>query len=177
MIEQEGIYNIVGILDDEKLVGNKVLGYKIVGTDRDIGNYVNQGHEFLITVGQIGNPVIRKKIYALLQENKAKLATIISPRSYVSKHAEIGKGTIVMHDAVVNAAASIGDNCIVNSKALIEHDAVIENFCHVSTAAVINGGVTLKEGVFFGSNAVCKEEVVVGNNDFVKAGSVFKGSK
>jgi len=174
VIEQEGKYEIAGILDTEELVGQNVLGYDFIGTDADINKFANEGYIFLLTVGQIKSSAIRKKLFSLLGKNSAQVATIISPRAYVSKHVNIGKGTIIMHDALVNASASIGKNCIINSKALIEHDAVIEDFCHISTAAVINGGVRVKEGTFFGSNAASKEYVETDKHDFIKAGSVLK---
>lgn len=175
VIEQEGKYEIAGILDDKELIGQKVLDYTVIGTDADIGRFVKEDYIFLITVGQIKSSTIRKKLFSLLRENSAELATIVSPRAYVSKHATVGKGTIIMHDALVNVSASIGENCIINSKTLIEHDAIIEDFCHISTSAVINGGVTIKEGTFFGSNAVSKEYIETDRDDFIKAGSLYKG--
>lgn len=174
VIEQEGQYVIAGILDNEKLVGQKVLGYDVIGTDADINKFIDKGYTFLITVGQIKTSTIRKKLFSLLYKSSAQIATVISPRAYVSKHADVGQGTIIMHDALVNAGALIGENCIINTKALIEHDAIIEDFCHISTSAVINGGGTVKEGTFFGSNAVSKEYVVTDTDDFIKAGSVVK---
>ncbi len=175
VIEQEGKYKIVGILDNKDLIGQNVLAYDFIGTDNDISKFVNEGYLFLITVGQIKTSSIRKKLFSLLSKNSAQLATVVSPRAYVSKHADIGKGTIVMHDALVNASASIGKNCIINSKALIEHDVNIEDFCHISTSTVINGGTIVKEGTFFGSNAVSKEYIVTEKDDFIKAGSIYKG--
>ncbi len=175
VIEQEDKYKITGILDSEELIGQKILGYEIIGTDAEISRLVQEKHAFLITVGQIKTSAVRKKLFSLLHENRAQVATVVSPRAYVSKYADIGEGTIIMHDALVNAAASIGENCIINTKALIEHDAVIEDFCHISTSSVINGGVLVKEGSFFGSNAVSKEYVETDNDAFIKAGTVFKG--
>jgi len=175
VIEQEGNYVITGILDNKELLGQKILDYDFIGTDDDIAKFVSKGYVFLITVGQISTPSIRKKLFALLRKNGAQLATVISPRAYVSRHAKIGEGTIVMHDALINASVLIGKNCIINSKALIEHDANIEDFCHISTSAVINGGVTVKEATFFGSNAVSKEYIMTEKEDFIKAGSTYKG--
>ena len=175
VIEQEGNYMIVGILDKKELLGQTILDYNFIGTDDDIAKFVSEGCAFLITVGQIRTSSIRKKLFSLLSKNGAQLATVISPRAYVSKHANIGKGTIIMHDALINASVSIGKNCIINSKALIEHDVNIEDFCHISTSAVINGGVTVKEATFFGSNAVSKEYIMTEKDDFIKAGSTYKG--
>lgn len=175
VIEQEGKYKIIGILDNEELLGQSVLGYDFIGVDADIEKFAILGNSFLITVGQIKSSAIRKKLFTLLNKYNAQIATVISPRAYVSKHAHIAKGTIIMHDVLVNASASIGKNCIINSKALIEHDSVIEDFCHISTSAVLNGGVRIKEGTFFGSNAVSKEYIKTDRDDFIKAGSTYKG--
>ncbi len=175
VIEQEGKFEIAGILDHKELLGQKILGYTFIGTDDDIGKFSNEDYSFLITVGQVRSFAIRKKLFSLLNETSAKIATIISSRAYVSKYANIGKGTIIMHDALVNASASIGQNCIINTKALIEHDAIIEDFCHISTSSVINGGTRVKKGTFFGSNAVSKEYIETNNDDFIKAGSTYKG--
>jgi len=175
VIEQEGKYKILGILDRKESVGQTVLDYTVIGTDDDLDPYVTQGCSFLITVGQIKSPAIRHKLSHLLNKSNATLATVVSPRAYVSQHALVGEGTIVMHDAVVNAAASVGKHCIINTKALVEHDATIEDLCHISTSAVINGGVKVQEGTFFGSNAVSQEYVSTNKNDFIKAGSIYKG--
>ncbi len=175
VIEQSGQYKIVGILDKPELAGQKVLGYNIIGSDEQIEKLVTEGYEFLITIGQIQPSQTRIKLFHKLLESNAKLATILSPRAYVSKHALIEEGTIIMHDALVNAGARIGKNCIINSKSLIEHDVVVEDHCHISTAAILNGGAIVKEGTFFGSNAVSKEYVTTANEAFIKAGSLFLG--
>jgi len=175
VLEMHGGFEIVGILDQSDNVGKKVLGYEIIGTDDAIAELARQGHSFLITVGQVRSGAVRKKLFALLEAEKATAVTVVSPLAYVSRHARIGKGTVIMHHAVVNADAEVGMNCIINTKALVEHDATIESHCHISTSAVINGGAVVKEGTFFGSGAVCKEYVETGADDFIKAGTVYKG--
>lgn len=177
VIEQQGDFSIHGVLDSEAMVGENVLGYPIVGTDVDFNHFIDEGFFFLVTVGQIKTFSTRKRLFDALLMREAKMATVVSPRAYVSKHADIGQGTIIMHDALVNADSDIGRNCIVNSKALVEHDVVIKDHCHVATAAVVNGGVVLKEGSFYGSNAVSKEYVQSAPGCFIKAGSVFTGER
>jgi sugar O-acyltransferase (sialic acid O-acetyltransferase NeuD family) len=177
VIEQAGEHEIAGILDRPELVGQKVLGYEIIGSDDRIEKLASEGYSFMVTVGQIRSAQLRKKLFGKLLKHNAKVATVISPRAYVSKHATVGEGTVVMHDALINADVCIGKNCIINSKALVEHDAKVEDHCHISTAAVVNGGVVVQEGTFFGSGAVSKEYVQTEKEDFIKAGSVFKGHR
>ena len=174
VIEQENKFLIAGIVDTNRSICD-LLGYPWLGHDDDLAKLKLSYDYALITIGQIKSPANRVRLFNYAKSLGFKLPVIISPRAYVSKHAKIGHGTIVMHDALINAGALVGDNCIINTKSLIEHDAVIENNCHISTGAVINGGVIVKHGSFVGSNAVTKESVDTKENDFIKAGSLFKG--
>lgn len=173
VIESEARYSIHGILDSSLSLGDQVAGYPVLGDDRDIGQYAKQGFSFLITVGHIGNATLRKKLYQLVINEDGLLATVISARAYIANNVAISKGTIVMHDALINVGSSIGDNCIINSKALIEHDCIILPHCHISTAAVVNGGVTVGQETFFGSNATSKHGVSINEGTFIKANSCF----
>jgi sugar O-acyltransferase (sialic acid O-acetyltransferase NeuD family) len=177
VIETEKKYNIIGILDKTENIGNKILGCKVIGSDRDILNYIADGCFFLITIGHLGNRESRTRLYDFLKVNKAKIATIISPTAYVAKSAIICPGTIVMHGVIVNALAEIEENCIINTRAIIEHDSLVEAHSHISTGAIINGGVKVAQGTFFGSNSVSKQGVETLKDDFIKAGVCFSGHK
>jgi len=172
VIEQEGKYKITGIVDKKELIGQEVLGYKVIASDDDLEVLFKKYKYACVTVGQIKSNHLRIKLFTLLKEIGYELPIIISPLSYVSKHTTIEEGTVVLHHALVNAGAKIGINCIINSKALIEHDATIEDHCHISTATVINGGVVVKENSFIGSNTTTKEYIEI--EGFVKAGGVAK---
>lgn len=176
VIELEGTYEIAGVIDKKELIGQKVLAYEIIASDHDLSGLTDI-RNVLITVGQIKSPQTRIRLFELAKKLEFSFPTIISPRAYVSKYAQVGEGTIIMHDALVNAGARVGANCIINSKALIEHDAVVEEHCHISTAAVINGGVRVRTGTFWGSGTVGKEYEQTKENDFIKAGSLFKENR
>lgn len=172
VIEQENKYEIIGIVDKKELIGTKVLNYDIIGCDDDLPKIFKICQNAVISVGQIQSSLAREKLFKLAKKIGFSLPIIISPLAYVSKYAKIKEGTVIMHHVLVNANAAIGENCIINTKALIEHDSIIEDNCHISTASVINGGVNVKNGTFYGSNATSKEYIeVVG---FIKAGSLVK---
>lgn len=178
VIEMQDAYQIEGILDNGKKVGEYVMGYPVLGphSEENIKAWHQKACHFLITIGHMGAPEIRMSLYKLMFQYDIKLASPISPRAYVSKHAQVGHGTIVMHDVVINAGARVGDNCIINTKSLIEHDAQVGDHVHISTAAVINGNVCVEDGVFFGSHATTKQGITVPAGTFVKAGSMVKES-
>jgi sugar O-acyltransferase (sialic acid O-acetyltransferase NeuD family) len=174
VIEQEGQFVIVGIVDKPEFLGTDVLNYQVIGSDSDLENLAKKYTYALVTVGQIQSPEVRIKLFNIAKKAGFNLPKIISSRAYVSNHACIGNGTVVMHDAFINAGTSIGDNCIINSKALIEHDCKVSNHCHISTNAIINGGVTIEDGCFIGSGAVTNNSIVIKKNSFIKAGSIAK---
>jgi len=153
-------WSIMGVLDMPELVGKEILGYKYIGTDDNIPDYVDKA-EFIITVGQIKSNTTRKKIAERIATAGGKLATIIANDAYVSKYAQIGEGTVVLHKAFVNAGAKIGKNCIINTMANIEHDVEIGDFCHISTGVMVNGGCQIGDDMFIGSQSVINQSVML----------------
>jgi sugar O-acyltransferase (sialic acid O-acetyltransferase NeuD family) len=172
VIELTNKYEIIGIVDTKENIGKKVLGYEIIGCDDDLETIFLSCKNALITIGQIKTSDLRIKLFDKLKDIDFNFPVIISPIAYVSKHATIDEGTVIMHHALVNANVKIGKNCIINSKALIEHDCIIGDNCHISTASVINGGVMVKDNTFFGSNATSKQGIEIAG--FIKAGSLVK---
>lgn len=176
VIEMEGRFAVAGLVDHpDSTDKTPVLGYPVLGTDRDLSNLRKKYDFALVSVGQIKTPTARMQLFERLQILGFKLPVIVSPRAYVSKHANIGAGTIVMHDALINAGASVGENCIINSKALIEHDAIVGSHCHISTGAIINGGADVGQGSFFGSNAVSVQGISIPEQSFICAGGLARG--
>ncbi|MGY4383096.1 sugar O-acyltransferase (sialic acid O-acetyltransferase NeuD family) [Pedobacter sp. UYP24] len=172
VIEQSGGFEIIGILDGGNLLGHFVLDYQIIGADADIPKYIGLGYSFLITLGQIKSADIRKKLFNYLMDCKADIATVISPRAYVSRYAEIGTGTIVMHNVTINAGSRIGINCILNTGCNIEHDVLVGNHVHVSTLAAINGDCEVGNDVFIGSNSTISNQMRILENTVIGAGTV-----
>jgi sugar O-acyltransferase (sialic acid O-acetyltransferase NeuD family) len=170
VIEQQGCFQIAGFV---ALPGGRIvngLGYDIVGHDDDLFGLAKLYQYALIAVGQLDSSEQRIRLYQQAIQFGFRLPVIISPSAYVSPHATLGLGTIVMHGAIVNAGASIGNNCIINSRSLIEHDAQIADHCHISTGAILNGGSIVGVGSFIGSGAIVKQESSIGDGCLVGMG-------
>ena len=155
-------------MEDE--VGSLILGYPVLGSDADLPALLSKSRNALVTVGQIKSPEPRQHLFKLLEQMEFNLPAVISPMAYVSPHATIGAGTIVMHGAIVNAGAVVGRNCILNTKALVEHDAVVNDHCHISTGAIINGAVHIGAGTFIGSGSGIRQCLNVGERSIVGMG-------
>lgn len=174
VIEQQGLYSIAGIIDIKEKKGATILGYPVIGNDDDIPSLVSVYKNFFIAVGQIKTPAVRIRLYETIKKAGGTLPAIVSPLAYVSKHANVGEGTILMHHAIVNAGAQVGVNCIINSRAVIEHDVYVGNHCHVSTGAILNGEAQLGSESFFGSGAVSVQGIIIPDHSFIKANTLVK---
>ena len=187
VIEAEGKFKIMGLIGTENEVGKEISGYSVIGTDKDLPFLASKIANAIIGIGQIESSDIRRRLYLNLKEYGFNLPAIISPKAYISKGAQIGIGTIVMHHAQVNTGAKIGDNCIINSKANIEHNSIIESDCHISTGAIVNGDCLIGHGSFLGSGSVVKQGCTIGENSIIgmltsvrnniSANSLYKGEK
>ncbi len=172
VVEAEGRFRIAGIVDAPEKVGERICGYPIMATDDDLPMLAQTYQYFLVTVGQVKSGAIRTRLFHQIKSLGGILPTIIAPTAYVSRHATIGEGTVVMHRAFVNAGARVGINGIINTAALIEHDAEIGDFCHISTGAIVNGTGVVGDGCFVGSNAVLAHGVELLPGSLIGAGAV-----
>lgn len=147
------------IVDDNNAISD-LLGYEV---KRDSGTYD-------CAIISIGNSRIRKEKVETLKVNNWE--TAIHPSAIISRHAEIGEGTVVMANAVINSCANVGKHCIVNTSASLDHDVKVGNYVHIAPHAVVSGGVTIGEGSWIGVGACVKQGVKIGKWCMIGAGSV-----
>ena len=169
-IELQGLYRIAGLVGSADERAQLHLGHPVIGTDLDLPQLRQRYSRALISVGHIKSPELRIRLFERALELGFEMPVIVSTSAYVSRHARVGAGTLVMHGAVVNAGAEVGMNCILNSRALVEHDARVADHCHIATGAILNGSVTVGAGSFVGSGSVLRQGVTIGANCIVGMG-------
>ncbi len=172
-IEAQNIYQIRGLVGTQTEIGQSHLGYPVIASDDMLEKLRNDCVYALVCVGQIKSAALRIRLFSALLAMGYELPTIQSPYARVSPHAQIGRGTIVMHGATVNAGAVIGENCIINSHALIEHGVKIGSHCHISTGVRVNGEATIGSESFIGSGAIIREGIRVGHSCIVPMGELL----
>jgi len=172
VIENSAHYRVAGIIQPSKDGLKPILGYPVRGDDDALPMLLGQTPCALVTVGQLKDASLRRRLFGKLLDLRAEIPVVVSPRAYTSRHAQLGRGTVVLHGAIVNAAALVGENCIINSMATVEHDARIGSHCHISTGARINGGVEVGAGCFIGSGTVIHHGVTIGAGTVIGAGCV-----
>lgn len=157
-------YENIGFIDDN--AKGDVIGFPVVGTSADIERLNDGDTDFIIG---IGNNVLRKKIVEKYQVN---WVSIIHPSAQIAFNSKIGKGTVVMANAVINACSQIGEHCIINTGAIVEHDNVIENYVHISPGVALGGTVHIGAHTHIGIGATVKNNTDICSDCIVGAGAV-----
>lgn len=169
----ENKYEIVGIIDLAKKVGEKVLGVPIVGTDVKLKDYFKKGVRFcFIAVGSTGNPSLRVNLFDKAKKTGFKFPNVIHPNSIVSKFAKIGEGNYIAPGAIINAGTKMGNNCIINTGTIMDHDCKIEDFVHIAPGAAISGIVKIGKYSHIGTGSSIIQGLKIGENTVIGAGSV-----
>lgn len=166
-------YQVAGIVAFKELIGSKVLGVPVIGTDQDLPRFFKAGiKNCFIAVGSIGDPKTRVNLYKTAQQAGFVFPNVISSNALISPEAVLGDGNYIAPGVTINAGAKIGCQCIVNTGAIIEHDCVIGDFVHLSPGAILSGGVTVGNLSHIGAGSVVIQSLNIGSQVMVGAGSV-----
>lgn len=166
-------YEIVGILDLKENLGAKNFGVSVIGTDADLPRFFKSGIKYcFISVGNVGNPHLRIKLYNLAKKSGFVFPNLISPHAKVSSYVILGEGNYIAPGVVINAGTQIRNNCILNTGSIIEHDCKIGNFVHLSPGSILNGGVSIGDNCHIGAGSVLIQNVRIAEETIIGAGSV-----
>ena len=65
VIEQTGLYSILGVLEKEGFSCSNLMGYPLLGSDHDLPAFIEQNCAVVITIGQIKTSEPREKLYGM----------------------------------------------------------------------------------------------------------------
>ncbi len=97
--------------------------------------------------------------------------SIVARSSVVTSHTELGSGTVVFEQALINRSV-LGQHCIVNSGAIIEHDCIIGDNVFIGSGCIIAGGVSIGSNSFIGSGSMIKDGIKITANTIVGMGGL-----
>lgn len=171
-LSKTGCYTEIGIIDKKENIGKTTLGFPIIGCDEDLLMlYQNGYNNAFITVGGIGDSIIRVELFKKIKDIGFKIPNIIDPTAVVSEYATLAEGIYVGKNAVINAGSFIEKCAIINTGSIIEHDCIIGQFSHISPGSVLCGEVQIGENTHVGARTVVKQQVKIGANTMIGMGS------
>ncbi len=157
---------LLGFLDDNEALPPKIAGIPVLGK---VADYVRYPDVFFV-IG-IGNSAIREKIARQL--DGVRWYTAIHPSAVISAlDTQIGVGSVIMANAVINPSTHIGKHCIINTSAVVEHDNHVGDFTHISVGAKLGGTVSVGTHTWVGIGATASNNVGICDHCTIGAGAV-----
>lgn len=136
-----GKYELKGFVDAQLPVGNIIFnGYKVIENQQNIESLINHSTKFVFG---IGNNEIRKNLKKQFSE-KIDWATIIHPKAVIAHDVEIGVGSVVLANTIINAGSTIGEFTIIDSGTIVDHDCEIGDFNHLTIGTLVGSNSKLK---------------------------------
>jgi len=170
-------YIDIGIIDKKENIGKKIMGISIIGCDDDLSQLYKNGYSYaFVTVGSIGHPHLRIKLFDLISAIGFVIPNVIDQSAVVSDDVFMDSGIFIGKNAVVNAGSKIRKGSIINSGAIIEHDCLIGSFAHIAPGTVLCGEVEIGKNTHIGAKSVVRQQLKMGANSIIGIGSVVTKS-
>jgi len=177
IIEKEGRFKIIGIIDSEKVIGSYICGYRIIGRQENIKKLQEQ-YEFDTGIISVGDNWTRKAIFDSIKlvDPDFVFCSTLHPSVIVGNNVEIGIGVVAMAGCIFNPMAKIGDFTFFATRASIEHDCQISDFASVSAGSTLGGFVNIGKYSAITLGVTIVDRVSIGENTVVGSGSLVTKS-
>lgn len=172
IIRLQGVYEIVGFLDDvnPNRHDTEFCGATILGGQEQLEVLKQKGIKYLIF--GFGYCKARLRLSVLVRAKGFRLATAVHPLAVVAEDVSVGSGTVIVAGAVLNPGSKIGDNVIINTCASVDHECIIAEGVHIGPGVHIGGKVIIERETWIGIGVTIKEHIRIGAQSIIGAGSV-----
>lgn len=171
--EKEPSWNLIGFFDDNPSKKGEMVSHfaPCLGGIDVLNSYSDE----ISVVLAIGNSIIAKKVFEMIQNEKVSFPNLIDNSFYLVDPETfiIGRGNIIMGPGSVSCDVSIGDFNVLNGGVVIGHDVSIGSFNTLMPAVRISGEVIVGEGNFFGVCSIVLQQIRIEDSVRLGAGSVL----
>ncbi|MCG8502956.1 MAG: acetyltransferase [Firmicutes bacterium] len=169
MIEKQGDFKVIGLIDPYKTQSEKQFGYSILANHEDF-SILNKVFGGIVA---IGDNWIRHRVTLRINnvDPDFNFITVIHPFASIARGVKIGKGTVIMAGAVINSDTLIGEHCIVNTNASIDHDSMVGHYVSMAPNTSTGGRVKIDDYAAIGLGANIIHNRAIGKHTVIGAGS------
>ncbi len=172
IVEKQGKYYIIGLIDSYRSIGEETLGYLVLGDENLIIKYASEYSNLHLFIA-IGDNSVRHKVTNKINALGVDFsyASVIHPTAIIGKGIKIGVGVAVMAGSVINPASAIGNFSIINTASSIDHDCQIDQFATISPGAILGGSVKIGQFAVVSIGATVIHGINIGEDSIVGAGA------
>ena len=172
LIDQLAAWEAVGFLDDDPAKHcARVLDIPVLGPTISLAATAEKAGATAVALG-FGDNQVREEYFARALAAGLAVPNLTHSSAVISRHAELGRGVVILAAAVVNPGALIDDNVCLNTRASVDHDCRVEAHARILPGAILTGNVRVGRRATIGAGAVVNPGLFVGEGAIVGAGAV-----
>ena len=158
-------------LDDGMEAGTVVDGVPVIGKTSELVKWYGEYKGLIVA---IGNNKLRERIYEEARGIGYSFPSIIHPSAYISPHATLDDGTIILNNAVVQNGAKAGIGLIMNPGTELHQDSEVGNCVLMYTNSVVRSLTHVGNRAWIGANATIGTGITVPDDARIEDGEVLK---
>ncbi|TWP35985.1 acetyltransferase [Leekyejoonella antrihumi] len=124
----------------------------------------------------IGTGRIRESVATRLEAAGWMSAVLVHPAASLGADVELGPGSVICAGARLTTNITLGHHVHININSTVGHDSTFDSYATVNPLAAISGGVSVGERSMVGTHAAILQNLNVGVDSIVGAGSLVTKS-
>ncbi len=170
IVKKSGKTVLAFVDDNEALWDKSFCGCPVWSGISHLFEYAKK--ETISVIIGIGDNYRRQEMMKPLESAGICFDTAIHPSAQLGSDVDIGEGTVIMANSVINTGTRLGRHCIVNTAVTIDHDCIIGDFVHLSPGAHLGGSVRVGQSGWIGLGASIINNINIAEHTIIGAGSV-----
>ncbi|RUM39466.1 MAG: transferase [Desulfobulbus sp.] len=173
VIQHEGRFQLVGLIDSFQQAGNVCFGCTVLGGEDDLPELCRKNSISGIFVA-VGDNYLRQIITdrILTRLPDLEIITTVHPSAFLGSGVALGEGTVIMPGALVISGSRIGRGCLVNTGSSLDHDSTMEDWSSLGPGAVSGGNVHIRQRTAVSLGARINHGITIGQDCVIGTGSV-----
>ena len=171
VIGGEGVEVVCFIDDDEAVCGTILNDLEILPLSQ-----AKEKYPAAYVVSGIGVPKMRELTMEKARTASFGFATLVHPRTEMSKWVEIGEGTVICAGNILTTNIILGKHVQINLDCTVGHDVVMGDYATLAPGVHVSGYVHIGKRAYIGTGAVIingtqNNPLVIGDNVTIGAGA------
>jgi sugar O-acyltransferase (sialic acid O-acetyltransferase NeuD family) len=152
----------------DELMGLPVVPWESIGESHPPSDF-----RVFVAIGYSGVNRNRAAMFREAKERGYRGVTYVCSKATTWPGLDVGEGTFIFENNVVQPFVKIGSNTVLWSGNHIGHDSVIGDNVFITSHVVISGNCRVGDNTFIGVNATLRDGITVGADCVVGAGTVL----
>lgn len=173
-LELDNRYEVTSFcVDKEYIDKTKLFDIDVIDFQDLEKNCTPENYKVMLAMGYNNVNQDRAKMFDRIKKLGYEIETYIHPNAIIFNKNNIGEGSVILANTVIEPYTVIGKNSYIWTNCTIAHHSVIEDHCWIASSSVISGEAHVKSYCFLGVSSTIVNKVIVEELNIIGAGAMI----